>query len=64
MTSRLSYEEIRRLARTWYDEAREQGARDGAEVFAWKKERPGNNFGGSDWWFSSGDSNSCGDGGE
>jgi len=60
MTSRLSYEEIRRLARTWFDEARIKSERDEAEVVAWKKQRP---FSGSldgSWWFSgshSGNSN-------
>jgi hypothetical protein len=56
MTSRLSYEEIRRLARTWFDEAREQSVRDNAEVAAWKKERPRNSVGGEfDWSSSSSD---------
>ena len=65
MTSRLSYEEIRRLARTWFDEAREKNVRDDAEVTAWKKERPRNNFGGGFDWFnsSSGDSGGRSDGG-
>ena len=63
MTSRLSYEEIRRLARTWFDEAREKSVRNDAEVMAWKKERPRNNSGGGFDWSSSSDSGGRSDGG-
>jgi hypothetical protein len=39
MTSKLSYEDIRRMARVWFNEAREQSVLDDAEIAAWKKER-------------------------
>ena len=66
MTSRLSYEDIRRLARTWFDDARVENERDDAEVAAWKKQRPypfRGNGGGFRWWFSSSDRGGCSDGG-
>ena len=58
MTSRLSYEEIRRLARAWAADAREQSEQDDAEVAAWvrqsRKDSPWyfrENLTGFDWWF-------------
>jgi hypothetical protein len=33
-----SYEEVRRLARIWFTEAREKSAQDDAEIAAWRKE--------------------------
>jgi hypothetical protein len=38
MSSRLSYKEIRRLARAWSDDAREQGEQNDAEIPAWLKQ--------------------------
>jgi hypothetical protein len=43
MAAKLSYEEVRRLARIWFADAREKSAQDEAEVTAWKNEqREGN----------------------
>jgi hypothetical protein len=38
MTPKLSYEQVRRLARTWFAEAREKSEQDDAEFAAWQKE--------------------------
>jgi hypothetical protein len=38
MTSRLSYEEIRRLARAWSNDARDKSEYDDVEIPAWLKE--------------------------
>lgn len=37
MAAKLSYEEVRRLARIWFAEAREKSVQDGAEAVAWTK---------------------------
>jgi hypothetical protein len=36
MTSRFSYDDIRRMARVWFSEARIESDKDAAEVAAWK----------------------------
>lgn len=65
MASKLSYEDVRRLARTWFAEAREKSNRDEAEVEDWKKEqRKWNSYGGgfSDWSGSDDGGGDCGGG--
>jgi hypothetical protein len=39
MAAKLSYEEVRRLARIWFAEAREKGVQDEAEVATWTEEQ-------------------------
>jgi hypothetical protein len=56
MTSKLSYEDVRRLARMWFAEAREKSNRDDADVENWKKEqRKWNSYGGGCSDLSGGD---------
>ena len=38
MTSKLSYEEIRRMARVWFADAHKTSEGDEAEVAAWREE--------------------------
>ena len=39
MAAKLSYEEVRRLARIWFADAREKSEQDEAEVAAWTTEQ-------------------------
>jgi hypothetical protein len=65
---KFSEEELRRMAKSWFSEAREKSAQDDAEVSVWKKEIrkwTHSTDSGSGGWFSSdsGDSGGGGDGG-
>ncbi len=65
MTSRLSYEDVRRLARTWFAEAKEKSDRDEAEISTWKKaHRKWNSSpdSGSGFWDSGDSGGDCGGG--
>ena len=47
MAAKLSYEEVRRLARIWFADAHEKSEQDEAEVTAWTTEqRKWRSFGG------------------
>lgn len=39
MTPKLSYEDVRRLARAWFAEAHEKSEQDDAEVATWTREQ-------------------------